>query len=97
MKKRTSEDFVKGLPKLDGKKTASPLLRKTIKVAEGKAGAETALIEPKKSDKIKYVGHVKTANEKFFDFMESKTPWAVLGIAAATAFIALVAYWGIKQ
>lgn len=97
MKKRTSEEFVKSLPKIDGKKKASPLLSKTAKVFNGKASAETALIEPKKNEVVKYVGYVKTKNEKFWDWVESKPwgRWVVLGLAVV--FVTAVAYWGIKQ
>lgn len=97
MKKRTSEEFVKGLPKLTGKEKASPHLKKTIKVFNGKATGETALIEPKKNDDIKFVGHVKSMNEKFFDMIESKKTWSYVALGLTAAFIVAVAYWGIKQ
>ncbi len=97
MKKTSSSDFVKSLPKLTGKEKASPLLKRTIKVTEGKASAETALIEPKKTDEIKYVGYVKTLNDKFFDAIENKKTWSYVALAVATAFVVVVAYWGIKQ
>lgn len=95
MKKRTSEDFVKSLPAIDGTKKASPHLKKTIKVFNGKAGGETAMIEPPKNEKL--VIHGKTKTDKFFDYFESHKPWAAIGIALCTAFVAAVAYWGIKQ
>lgn len=76
---------------------ASPLLKKTIKVFNGKASGETALIEPKKTDDIKYVGYVKTLNDKFFDAIESKKTWSYVALGITAAFIVAVAYWGIKQ
>ena len=97
MKKRSSEEFVKSLPKLKGNEKASPLLKKTIAVVDGKKSAETALIEPKKNEVVKYVGYVKTTNEKFWDWVESK-PWGKwIALGAVTIFIIAVAYWGIKQ
>lgn len=97
MKKETSADFVKSLPKLTGKEKASPHLKKTIRVFNEKAGAETALIEPKKNEDIKYVGYVKTLNDKFFDAMENKKVWSYVALGIAAAFVVAVAYWGIKQ
>ena len=97
MKKTSSTDFVKSLPKLTGKEKASPHLKRTIKVFNEKAGAETALIEPKKGEDIKYVGYVKTLNDKFFDAIENKKTWSYVALALATAFVVAVAYWGIKQ
>jgi hypothetical protein len=97
MKKKSSTDFVKSLPKITGNEKASPHLKKTIKVFNGEATGETALIEPTKKDVVKYVGHVKTLNERFFDKIESKKTWSIVALAITTAFIVAVAYWGIKQ
>lgn len=97
MKTKTPEDFVKGLPKLKGTEKASPHLKKTIRVFNGKASAETALVEPSKTEKLRYVGHVKTLNDKFFDAIENKQLWSYVALGLTAAFIVAVAYWGITQ
>jgi hypothetical protein len=96
LKKRTSKDFVKSLPKITGNEKASPLLKKTIAVVNGKAGGETALIEDRQK-KLKPSNHVVTVNEKFWNWFESR-PWGMwVAYTFATALIVAVAYWGIKQ
>lgn len=76
---------------------AQPLTKKTVKVFNGEASAETALIEPTKKDDIKYVGHIKSTNEKFFDWVESRPSGQWIVLAIAVAFVTAVMYWGIQQ
>jgi hypothetical protein len=76
---------------------ASSLLKKTAKVFNEKASAETALIEPKKNEPFRHVLYVKTLNDKFLDAIESKKLWSYVALGATAVFIIAVAYWGIKQ
>lgn len=75
---------------------AKPLTKKTIEAVNGKRPIEDALIVPPKS-KLVHSNHVKSLNEKFWDWLESKPwgTWLVLGVAVL--FVTAVAYWGIKQ
>lgn len=73
----------------------SPQTKKAIKVFQDKAPATDLLIEnhPKK---LHFVGHIKSNNEKFFDWLETdggKHIALIITVAAVTA----IAYWIIKQ
>jgi hypothetical protein len=68
-----------------------------IRFFNGKIPATDLLEVPDGRKKIKFVGHQKTATDKFFDLFENKEIWSSIILIALTLFIASVAYWGIKQ
>lgn len=75
---------------------ASAKTRKAIRFFNGKIPA-TELLEEVGTKKFKPSQHITTANEAFFNWIESK-PWGKwIALTAVTALIVAVAYWGIKQ
>lgn len=75
---------------------ASAKTKKAIRFYNGKIPA-TDLLEEVGTKKFQVSNHVATANEKFFNWIESK-PWGKwIALTAVTALIVAVAYWGIKQ
>lgn len=80
--------------KKDVVKPATRTLLKTIEYTEGRAPVGSALIEEKVDRK--FSGRVKTANDKFFDYIEGDAGKHI-ALALCVIFICAVAYWMIKQ
>lgn len=78
-------------------KNASAKTKQAIRFFKGKASA-ISLLEPVDGrHKFQPSQHVKTLNDKIFDFLEDKKVGSFIALALTTAAIIAVAYWSIKQ
>ena len=92
MAKKPSKQEVK-VPQVS-KKT-----RDAIAFFNGKKPA-TALIQQedgRKTRKLQYSNHVKTANEKFFDFIEDRKFGSYLALGVTAAVVIAAVYWMMHQ
>ena len=76
---------------------ASRSTSKAIKFFKGKASAVDLLEDTKQSKSHKITPYKPTLNDKFFNWIEDKEAGKWFILALTTAFIVVVAYWGIKQ
>lgn len=79
------------------KKNASAKTKQAIKFFNGKASAISMLEPVDGRHKFQPSKHVRTMNDKVFDFIEDKKVGSFVALAITTAAIIAVAYWGIKQ
>jgi hypothetical protein len=78
---------------------ASKKTRDAIAFFNDKKPATALIEEPdgRKTRKLQYVGHVKTANEKFFDFIEDRKFGSYLALGITAAVVIAVVYWMMHQ
>ncbi len=76
---------------------ASKKTRDAIAFFNDKKPATALLEQPDGRKKVKYVGHVKTANEKFFDFIEDRKFGSYLALGITAAVVIAVVYWMMHQ
>ena len=74
---------------------ASKQTQDAIDLFNGKKHGEEVLIMPdgRKSRKFKHTNHIKTANEKFFDFIEDRTFGSYLVLGITVAIVSFAVYW----
>lgn len=92
MTKTSKKPAKKTAPKRASRKTS-----KAIKFFKGEAPASDLLEDTPIDKKRTPVPMRPTLNDRFFDWIEDKQTGKWFMLALTTAFIVVVAYWGIKQ
>lgn len=78
---------------------ASKKTKDAIAFFEGKKSGVDLLEKEdgRKTRKFKPSNHVKTANEKFWDFIEDRKVGSILVLALTTAAVSYAVYWVMHQ
>lgn len=71
---------------------ASKETKDAIALFNGKKRGEEVLLMPKR-EKLQLSNHVKTFNEKFFDFIEDRKVGSMIALGITTAIVSLAVYW----